>query len=560
MAISKPTFLNRLKLVVRTQLHHLSSVAKEDAPKRRRSNTKSQPCPTPTPSANPNHRNIHEHFSVLTGKRLELHNRILKLIQENDLGEAVLLTRHSVYSNCKPTIFTCNHVMAACLCQSKYTDLRNLHSFITQSAIAPNIVTYNLMISTYMDCGETNTAMGFYKQLINEAPFDPNTKTYRIIVKGLVDNDKLEQALEIKDYMLSKGFEADPIVYSHLMAGQAKNDNPDEVFNLYEELKEKVGGNVYDGVVYGSMMKGYFLKGMGKKAMECYEEALGEESQIIMSATAYTSILEALSKNGKFNDAHILFDKMLADHNPPKLLTVNLASYNVMVNGFCAENRFVEAINIFNKMGEKCYLPDTRSFNNLIEQLCKNGMLAKAEELYKSMKEKKASPDQDTFVNLKETCFKEDRADDAAMYYKTMIESKLRPNLKVYNRLMDGLVKVGKVDEAKCFFDMMAPKLEMDCDSYKFIMKSLFDCMKHNEVLEIIGALLRENPSDFSDKLEVFTREELKKVDREDDLVKLIADVKREKFEAKAKAVEEVESAEARVKGAYSSFLSNLTV
>ncbi|KAI3757739.1 hypothetical protein L6452_05282 [Arctium lappa] len=584
MALSKPTFFNHLKLLVRTHHHHhhplrpavvslrqLSFATPEDAAAERRrrkrrlriepplnalrSNTQSQPRPTPSPNTNPNAPKIPEHVSVLTGNRLNLHNRILKLIRENDLQEAVLLTRHSVYSNCKPTIFTCNSVMAACLRQSKYAELLNLHRFITQAAVAANVVTYNLIINTYMDCRKIDTAMEHYKQLIDNAPFDPNTTTYRIIVKGLVDNDKLEKALEIKDEMLSKGFEADAIVYSYLMSGEAKAENADGVFNLYEELKEKLGGFVHDGVVYGSVIKGYFLKGMEKEAMECCEEALGDDSKIKMSAIAYNSILDALFKNGKFDDALKLFDKMLAEHNPPKLLTVNLGSYNVMVDGYCAERRFDDAINVFNSMGEKRCHPDTLSYNNLIEQLCDNGMLGKGEELYNGMTEKGVSPDEYTFVVLMDTCFKENRPDDAAAYFKKMIESKLRPNLGVYNRLMDGLVKVGKVDEAKSFFDMMVPKLRMDDDSYKFIMKALFDIKKHDEVLEIIGKMLREDSSDFSEELQEFVREELRKEEREEDLVKLMEDIEREKAEAAAKVAEEAERAKASARAAVSSLL-----
>ncbi|KAJ9545723.1 hypothetical protein OSB04_025430, partial [Centaurea solstitialis] len=556
MALSKPSFFNHLKLLIRTHHHHhhplrpaavslrqLSFATPEDAAAERRrrkrrlriepplnalrsNNTQPQSRPSPNPNPNPNAPKIPEHVSALTGNRLNLHNRILKLIRENDLQEAVLLTRHSVYSNCKPTIFTCNAVMAACLRQSKYAELLNLHRFITQAAIAANIVTYNLIITTYMDCRKIDTAM-----------------------------EQLEKALEIKNEMLTKGFEADPIVYSYLMSGEAKSKNGDGVFELYDELKEKLGGFVEDGVVYGSVMKGYFLKGTEKEAMECYEEALGDDSKIKMSAIAFNSILDALFKNGKFDDAQKVFDKMLVEHNPPKLLTVNLGSYNVMVDGYCAQDRFDDAINVFNSMAEKRCHPDTLSYNNLIEQLCNNGLLAKAEELYNGMNDKGVSPDEYTFVVLMDTCFKEGRPDDAAAYFKKMVESKLRPNLGVYNRLMDGLVKVGKVDEAKSFFDMMVPKLRMDDDSYKFIMKALFDIKKHDEVLEIVGKMLREDPLDFSEELQEFVREGLRLEEREEDLVNLMADIKREKEEAAAKEAEEAERAKASARAAVSSLL-----
>ncbi|KAJ0630907.1 putative tetratricopeptide-like helical domain superfamily [Helianthus annuus] len=569
MFLSKPTFFHHLKTFIpRTlpPLRHLSFATPEDAAAERRRRKRrlriepplnalrspTQPRPTPTP--NPNAPKLPEHVSLLTGNRLNLHNRILKLIRENDLQEAVLLTRHSVYSNCKPTIFTCNAVMTACYRQSKYAELLNLHRFITQAAIAANIVTYNLIISTYMDCRKIDTAMEQYKQLIDSAPFDPNTTTYRIIINGLVDDGKLDRALEIKDEMISNGFEADPIVYSYLMSGYAKNGDQDGIFGLYDELKGKLGGFVSNGVVYGSVMKGYFLKGMEKEAMECCEDALGG-SKIRMSAVAYNSVLDALCKNGKFDVARKVFDEMLEKHDPPKLLTVNPGSYNVMVDGYCTEKRFDDAINLFGRMGKKRCYPDTVSYNNLIEQLCENRLLGKAEELYNGMIEKGASPDEYTFVVLMDTCFKENRHDDAAAYFKTMVESKRRPNLGVYNRLIGALVKVGKVDEAKSFFDMMVPKLRMDDDSYKFIMKALFDVKKHDEVVEIIGKMLREDPLDFSDELREFVREELWKEEREDDLVNLMAEIEREKAEAAAKEAEEAERAKASARAAVSSLL-----
>ncbi|KAI5668416.1 hypothetical protein M9H77_18269 [Catharanthus roseus] len=506
-------------------------------------------------NSNPNAPKLPEPVSALTGNRLNLHNRILKLIRENDLDEAALYTRHSIYSNCRPTIYTCNAVMAAQLRQGRYADLLSLHRFITQAGVAANIVTHNLLLTTYMDCRKTDTAMEHYKQLINDAPFNPSPTTYRILIKGLVDNKKLERAMELKDEMLSKGLEADPVVYSYLMSGQAKNSNPDGIFNLYEELKEKFGGPISDGVVYGSLMKGYFLRGMEKETMECYEEAVGQNSKVKMSAVAFNSVLDALSKNGRFDEALKLFDRMLKEHDPPKRLTVNLGSFNVIVDGYCALGKFTDAIEVFNSMGDKRCRPDTLSYNNLIDQLCNNGMLGEAEELYMSMKEKQVNPDEYTFVTLMDTCFKENRPDDAAAYYKAMVESKLRPNLGVYDRLIEGLVKVGKVEEAKFFFEMMVSKLRMTDDTYKFIMNALFEVGKHEDVLNIVGRMLREDPADFTSELEEFVAEALRKVNREEELTKLMEDVEREKAEAAAREAEAAERAKASAKAAIASLL-----
>nr|DAD36252.1 TPA_asm: hypothetical protein HUJ06_006892 [Nelumbo nucifera] len=495
MALSKPVFFPHLKTLSKPHHHpsplYLSlrllsfATPEEAAAERRRRKRRlriepplnslrhTQPQQRPiNPTPNPNAPKLPEHVSVLTGNRLNLHNRILKLIRENDLDEAALLTRHSIYSNCRPTVFTCNSVMAALLRQSRYADLLSLHRFITQAGVVPNVVTHNLLINAYCDCRKTDTALEHYKQLINDAPFNPSPTTYRILVKGLVDNNKIDRALQLKDEMLTKGFAPDPIVYNYLMLGLVKKPDADGVLALYDELKEKLGP-VSDGVVYGSLMKGYFLKGMEKEAMECYAEAVREDSRVRMSAVAYNSVLDALSKNGKFDEAMRLFDQMMEEHSPPRRLTVNLGSFNVMADGFCAQGRFKDAIEVFRKMGEKRCSPDTLSFNNLIQQLCSNGMVAEAEDLYREMSEKGVNPDEFTYVLMMDACFADNRADEAAGYFGKMVESGLRPNAVAYNKVIDGLVKVGKIDQAIVFFDQMVEKLKVEVTSYEEMLKVL---------------------------------------------------------------------------------------
>lgn len=502
-----------------------------------------QQSQTPKPIQNPNGPKFPEPLSVLTGKRLELHNKILKLIRENDLVEAALYTRHSVYSNCRPTIFTVNAVLQAQLRQSKYSELLSLHRFITQAGIAPNIITYNVIFQTYLDCRKVDMALEHYKLFINDAPLNPSTATFRILIKGLVDNDKLEKAMELKEDMGVKGFAPDPVVYSYLMLGHVKNSDSYGVFKLYEELKEKVGGFVDDGVVYGHLMKGYFMKEMEKEAMECYEEAVGENSKVKMSAMAYNYVLDALNKNGKLDEALKLFERMKKEHNPPGCLALNLGSFNVMADGCCSEGRFNDAIKIFREMGDFRCSPDALSFNVLIDELCKNGMLAEAEVLYNEMGEKGVSPDEYTYGVLMDTCLKKDMTDEGAAYFKKMVESGLRPNLSVYNRLVDHLVKNGKIDDAKSIFDMMVSKLKMDDEAYKFMMRALSEAGKLDEVLKIVDGMLDDDMAEFSEELQEFVKEELRKEGREEDVKKLMEHKEREKAEAKAREAEAAEAA-----------------
>ncbi|KAL3026152.1 hypothetical protein AAZX31_04G216500 [Glycine max] len=576
MALSKATFLTHLRTLSNSHRRPSSCVSirrlsfsspEEAAAERRRrkrqlrmepplsalNRTQTAPKPLQSPYyLNPNNPKLPEHVSALTGNRLNLHNRILTLIRENDLDEAALYTRHSIYSNCRPTIFTINAVLAALLRQSRYSDLLSLHRFITQAGVVPNIITHNLVFQTYLDCRKPDTALEHYKQFLNDAPMNPSPTTYRVLIKGLIDNSKLERAMDIKTEMDSKGFAPDPLVYHYLMLGHARVSDGDAILRLYEELRERLGGVVQDGIVFGCLMKGYFVKGMEKEAMECYEEALGKKK---MSAIGYNSVLDALSKNGMFDEALRLFDRMMKEHEPLKRLSVNLGSFNVIVDGYCDEGRFEEAMEVFRKMGEYRCSPDTLSFNNLIDRLCDNGRIVEAEEVYGEMEGKGVSPDEFTYGLLMDACFRENRADDAAAYFRKMVDSGLRPNLAVYNRLVGGLVKVGKIDEAKGFFELMVKKLKMDVTSYQFIMKVLSDEGRLDEMLKIVDTLLDDNGVDFDEEFQEFVKGELRKEGREEELTKLMEEKERLKAEAKAKEIEAAEAAKRSARAAVASLL-----
>ncbi|XP_010918328.3 pentatricopeptide repeat-containing protein At3g49240, mitochondrial [Elaeis guineensis] len=510
-----------------------------------------RPPPGPKTATNPNAPKLPEPVSALAGNRLNLHNRILTLIRENDLDEASLLVRHSIYSNCRPTIFTCNAVLAALLRQSRYADLLSLHRFITQASVAPTVITHNLLLQAYCDCRKTDTALEHYRLILKDAPFNPSPTTYRILVKGLVDNAKLDQALELKDDMTAKGFCApDPVVYNFLMSGFVKSDDPDRVLSLFEELKEKLGGGpILDGAVYGNLMKGYFKKGMEKEAMDIYNEVLGDGSNVRFGAVSYNSVLDALGRNGKLEEAIGLFDRMMNEHNPPRRIAVNLGTFNVMVDAYCLAGRFDAAIAVFKRMGEKKCSPDTLSYNNLIDQLGKNGLVAEAEELYREMGERGINPDEYTYVLLAEACFGVDRVDDATGYFNKMVELGLRPNTNAYNKVIGGLVNVGRLDEARSFYDQMKEKeTKPNITSYEMLLKAFVEAERLDDGLKVVREILLDEGVTFSEEMKELVEGALRKEGREDDLGKLYEDVEREKAEALARAAEEKARAEALAK------------
>ncbi|KAJ1277585.1 hypothetical protein BS78_04G015400 [Paspalum vaginatum] len=506
----------------------------------------------PRAASNPNAPKVPEPASVLSGKRLDLHRRILALVRENNLDESALLTRHSIYSNCRPTVFTCNAVLAALLRQARYADLLSLHRFVTQASVAPTVATYNILLQAYCDCRRPDLALDHFRLLLkDDSPVLPSPTTYRILARSLAENAKLDQALELKDDMLERGLIApDAHVYTFIMGGFVNAGDGDKAISLYEELREKLGGEpILDGMVYGNLMKGYFLKGMEAAAMDCYAEVLGEGSKVRFGAVSYNMVLDALGRNGRLDDALRLFDRMCMEHDPPRKVAVNLGSFNVMVDAYCRAERFQDAIEVFGKMAGKRCAPDALSYNNLIDWLGKNELVAEAEGLYREMGERGVNPDEYTYVLLVESCFKVDRVDDAVAYFYKMFDAGLRPNANAFNKVIGGLVKVDRLDEAQGILDMMPEKeVKPNIASYELLLSAYVDAARLDDAIKVAKGILLDESVVFSDEMKALLEGALEKEGREGDMTKLYEEVETEKAEAAARAAEEKARAEALAK------------
>ncbi|KAF6165187.1 hypothetical protein GIB67_000771 [Kingdonia uniflora] len=262
---------------------------------------------------------------------------------------------------------------------------------------------------------------------------------------------------------------------SHFGSGE-KGDIYGALGVYINELKEKLGA-ILDGVVYGSLVNVYLHNGMEKEAMECYGEVLSDDSKVLMGVMVYNLILDGLSKNGKFDEALRLFDRMLEEHNLPRLICMGFGSFKIMVDEYCRQGRLMDAINVFKIMGETRYKPTTSSFYNLMKQLCGNEMVSEADKLCQEMVDKWPNkPDEFTYILLVEFAFELNQVDDTHRYFTKMVESGLKPNLPAFekvvdfDKVVDGLMKSGKIEEAKGLFAQMVETQKLEVGSYEVIL------------------------------------------------------------------------------------------
>ncbi|QHO25248.1 hypothetical protein HN51_048657 [Arachis hypogaea] len=474
-------------------------------------------------SRDPNAPRLPDSTSALVGPRLSLHNRVQSLIRAGDLDAASAVARHSVFSVTRPTVFTCNAIIASMYRAKRYQEAIALfHFFFSQSNIVPNIVSYNNLINTHCDEGNVDVAIQIYRHVIANAPFSPSPVSYRHLTKGLIDAGRIGEAVDLLREMLTKGHGADSLVYNNLISGFLNLGNLDKANELFDELKERC--LVYDGVVNATYMEWYFKQGRDKEAMESYKSLLDREFR--MTPATCNVLLEVLFKYGKSTEAWALFHQMLDNHTPPNFQAVNSDTFNIMVNECFKLGKFGEALATFKKVGtranSKPFAMDVAGYNNIIARFCENGMLSEAETLFEELCSKSLSPDVPTHRTLIEAYLKMERIDDALRVFHRMVDAGLRVVASFGNRVFDELIKNGKaIDCAQILSKMGEKDPKPDPTCYEVVIKGLCSNGLLDKSQELLNEVIRYGIG-LTSPLQTYLMETFRKAGREEEILRLL--------------------------------------
>ncbi|XP_039060740.1 pentatricopeptide repeat-containing protein At1g10270-like isoform X2 [Hibiscus syriacus] len=480
-------------------------------------------APYAPPTRDPNAPRLPDSTSALVGHRLNLHNRVQSLIRASDLDAASLLARSSVFSSTRPTVFTCNAIIAAMYRNKRFNEAVALfHFFFKQSDLVPNVVSYNNLINTHCDMGEVDTAIQVYHEILENAPFNPSPMTYRHLTKGLVDAGRIEEAVDLLREMLNKGHGADSLVFNNLISGFLNLENLNKANELFDELKERC--LVYDGVVNATFMEWWFNQGKDKEAMESYKSLLDRNFK--MPPPTCNALLVVLLNHGKTKEALALFENMLDNHTPPNTQAVNSDTFSIMVNEYFKLRNFEEAIKTFRKVGKKLgskpFAMDTAGYNNIISRLCEHGMLSEAENFFQELCGKSLTPDVPMYRTMIDAYLKAERVDDALRSFTNMVESGLRVVASFGTRVFSEFLKNGKNIEAAALLTKMGEKdPKPDASIYDVVVRGLCNAGELDKSLDILDQMMKYSIG-VTPALREFVRGAFGKVGRNEDMGRVL--------------------------------------
>ncbi|CAI9285655.1 unnamed protein product [Lactuca saligna] len=394
------------------------------------------------------------------GPRLSLHNRVQSLIRAGDLDNASALARHSLLFSIRPTVFTCNEIIASMYRTKRYLDAIALFNyFFKQSNIVPNVVSYNFLI-------------------------------------GLIDAGRIDEAVSLLWTMIWNGKGADSHVFNNISyldisiwiiwkkrMNSLMNLNSVAGFMMVSSMQPSWSGS-------SVKLLEVLLKWDKKPEAEAlFNSMLDTHNPHVFSAVnsdTFNIMVNECFKIGKGSEAYSVFKKVGKSPKSKKpLIDMDRETY--------FDNDVMDSVfkKIFNAPMTKSFSMDTAGYSNIIMRYCENDMIDDSEKMYVEMLMKYLSPDVNIYKTLIDAYFNAGRIDKAIEKYTTMVDDGLRVIPTNANKWFSNMIENGKVLECERILTKMGKRdPKPDATTYDIVIRACCGALYYERGLFLLQQMV----------------------------------------------------------------------
>eukprot|EP01018_Ginkgo_biloba_P023522 Gb_33335 [translate_table: standard] len=345
----------------------------------------------------------------------EIHNYILKRGFQSDVFVASALI--DMYAKCRSIVFA-RHVF---------------HKMSRR-----NVVSWNSMISGYIQNGYTNEALKCFQEMQLEN-VKPNSVTIASILPFCVHPTNMQHGTEIHNYAIRNDLMSDVFVGSSLVDMYAKCRRIDVAYRVFEKMSKR---NV---VLWTAMISGYTQNRHANEALKLLAQmqvaGVKPDSVTILSALPACAHLAAL-RQGKEIHGYIIrsgFDAGVLVGGG--LIDMYVKCGNVEI-----------ARQIFDKISHK----NLESWTAMIAGYGMHGCGADALAIFNQMQQSGMKPDPITFVAVLSACSHSGLVDEGWHYFGSMVRDfGIEPRVEHYACMVDLLGRAGQLGKAQSFIKKM---------------------------------------------------------------------------------------------------------
>lgn len=309
-----------------------------------------------------------------------------------------------------------------------------------------NSETFAIIMRKYARAQKLDEALYTFS-VMDKYGVPPDLSSFNSLLSALCKAKNVRKAQEVFDEM-SHRFEPDSKTYSILLQGWGLAPNLPRMFQVFDTMAER--GCEADVVTYSIMVDSLCKAGRVERAVEVVREMKSRGCP--PTSFIYSVLVHTYGVEKRIEDAVEAFLEMERDG-----IVADVAVYNALVSAFCKVDRFENAYRVLGEMESKGVCPNSRTCNIILNGLIGLGRNDEAYRFFRWMT-KVCEPDSDTYTMMIKMFFESDRSEMAMKVWKYMGKKQFVPSMHTFSVLINGLCEKGEVDKACVFLEEMIEK------------------------------------------------------------------------------------------------------
>lgn len=307
-----------------------------------------------------------------------------------------------------------NTMISACGRAKDWRQVEKLWRRLVENSISGTLMTYDLLVSTFVQCGQSELAIAAYQEMLLNG-LNPSEDIMKAIIASCTKEGRWEFALATFRRMLSAGMKPNIIVFNSIINSLGKAGEDELAFRMYHLLTSS--GLEPDQYTWSALLSALYRSGRCWDALELFQGIKSKHSSVLNSHL-YNIALMSCERLGQWEHALQLLWMMEKNGLQISVVSYNhviracevacepkvaLKVYQRMTHERCSPDTFTHLSviraciwgSLWNKVEDilEEVEPDSSIYNTVIQGLCLRGKIRLARKVYTKMRSIGLKPD-----------------------------------------------------------------------------------------------------------------------------------------------------------------------
>ncbi|KAL9658046.1 hypothetical protein ABK040_012285 [Willaertia magna] len=346
-------------------------------------------------------------------------------------------------------------------------------------------ITLTNLISACQEFGYINEAIQLFNDMPNRFKIKPNIYHYGNIIKLLVCENRLEEALQ--KYTELKSNEINYVIYLHLIYGCTNSRQLQIGKELHKDILTSDCSN--DIKLKNALINMYAKCGDIESASILFEDM--RKHNLLKDVVTWTSMIDGYRKSGQGEKALKLFDELMKEQEKQTLnIKPNATTFLVALNA-CAECGIAsKAIEIIDSM-ERVYgiRPEIEHYGVLSKALARANSIKDGIKVLVGLEKKGVKTNHVFYTTLISGCTKAREIKFGMQLHERLEMNGIEKTIELMNALINMYIKIGYVDKANAIFKELVKEGRADTVSYNTMLSGFIHLDRRDKVLPLYKSM-----------------------------------------------------------------------